>query len=176
MWAGKSTDLLRRARRYAVSKKSVVVITHKKDVRSGPEITIATHDEVPTLRTTSFQVHAVGKLSGRRAGEAVASADVVAIDEAQWFEDLAEVCNRWADSGKIVIVAALDTTYKREPWKSVSQLCPDFITKLTAVCFDCGEEAPFSHRISDETDLNVVGGAKKYQSLCRSCYNAKNRQ
>ena len=126
MWAGKSSELLRRVRRYAIARKKIAVFTHSKDVRFGPEMALVTHDAV------AFQAHAVKKLSGKRASQAAAFSDIIAVDEGQFFGDLAVACNKWADEGKIVMVAALDTTFERKPWDAVSALCPDYITKLTA--------------------------------------------
>ena len=37
--------------------------------------------------------------------------DVVAIDEGQFFGEIAEFCETLANAGKIVIVAALDATF-----------------------------------------------------------------
>ena len=48
--------------------------------------------------------------------------DVVAVDEGQFYEDLVEFCERWANEGKVVLVAALDGTYERKPFQNVSRL------------------------------------------------------
>ncbi len=40
--------------------------------------------------------------------------DVVAIDEGQFFPDLVEFCEMAANSGKTVLVAALDSTFQRQ--------------------------------------------------------------
>ncbi len=171
MFAGKSTELLRRVRRWSVMHKNIVVFTHEKDVLFGEDMIITTHDVMVEHKAASFEVHAVSDLSGPRATMAAARASVIAVDEGQFFTDLAPTCNKWADEGRVVVVAALDTTYERKPFDTMVGLCPDFITKLTAVCMCCGDEAPFTHRTSDETELEVVGGNDKYEALCRVCYN-----
>lgn len=48
------------------------------------------------------------------------------------------------------------------------------VTKLTAVCVVCQRDASFSMRISPETDIEVIGGADKYASVCRDCFNRWN--
>ena len=170
MFAGKSTELLRRVRRYSLSRKTIVVFKHAKDVRFGKEMAITTHDALEH-GAASFEVHAVSDLSGPRATAVASRASIIAVDEGQFFADLAPTCNKWADEGKVVVVAALDTTYERKPFDTVVGLCPDYITKLTAVCVRCFDEAPFTHRTTDETELEVVGGEDKYEAVCRSCYN-----
>jgi thymidine kinase len=55
----------------------------------------------------------------------------------------------------------------------VAELCPDSIIKLTAICFYCRQEASFSLRLTNETNLKVVGGKDKYAAACRACYVRK---
>lgn len=52
-----------------------------------------------------------------------------------------EFCERAANAGKIVIVAALDGTFQRVPFGSVLELIPkaESVVKLTAVCMLCHE-------------------------------------
>ncbi len=74
----------------------------------------------------------------------------------------------------MVIVAALDGTFERKPFGEVLSLIPhaDDVSKLKAVCA-CGKDAPFSHRTTKETAVEVIGGGDKYEALCRACYDAK---
>lgn len=75
--------------------------------------------------------------------------------------------------GKIVVVAALDGTFQRKPFGSILNLVPiaENVTKLSAVCVNCQDDAAFSLRVSDETAVEVIGGADKYVAVCRRCYN-----
>ena len=47
----------------------------------------------------------------------------------------------------------------------------DRIDHLTAVCAHCGLEAPYSKRISNETDVEVIGSDDKYLPMCRRCFH-----
>mgnify|MGYP001055552487 CR=1 FL=1 len=78
-----------------------------------------------------------------------------------------------ANSGKIVIVAALDGTFQRKPFGKVLNLVPlaETVTKLSAVCVMCQDDAAFSVRLSNETAVEVIGGADKYIAVCRTCYH-----
>lgn len=102
--------------------------------------------------------------------------DVVAIDEGQMFSDLYEICTDIVENrGKHVIVAALDGNFLRKPFPQVIALIPmaDEVVKLRAVCPFCHGDAPFSLRITDETDEIVVGGEDKYRAVCRDCYRKR---
>jgi thymidine kinase len=47
----------------------------------------------------------------------------------------------------------------------------DEIEKLNSVCTFCSGKARFSHRVSSEGEVVVLGEKDKYVPLCRSCYN-----
>jgi len=74
--------------------------------------------------------------------------------------------------GKVVIIAALDGDFRREPFGQVCQLIPkaENIVKLKAVCMFCQRDAVFSCRITRETETEVIGGVEKYMACCRRCY------
>ena len=94
------------------------------------------------------------------------------VDEGQFFPDLVEYVEKWANRGKIVIVAALDANYKREPFGNVIELLPlaETIKKLSAVCLDCGKKASFSKRITENKTEKLIGGLNEYKVVCRPCY------
>jgi hypothetical protein len=71
-----------------------------------------------------------------------------------------------------MLVAALDATFERKPFSNIAELIPmsENIVKLSAVCQQCGQDAAFSKRTSDEKGLEVIGGADKYIAACRRCF------
>jgi thymidine kinase len=99
--------------------------------------------------------------------------DVVGIDEGQFFPDLLHFVELWANLGKIVIVAALDGTFQRKPFGNVLSLVPlaESVTKLNSVCMMCYADAPFTRRLTSETEVEVIGGADKYIAVCRACFH-----
>ena len=102
-----------------------------------------------------------------------ALANVIAIDEAQFFSDLMEFCTRAADEdGKEIIVAGLDGDFRRRKFGQVLDLVPhaDDVTKLTARCARCAAPGLFSLRISAEEDTTLIGGKDKYLPVCRKHY------
>ena len=44
------------------------------------------------------------------------------------------------------------------------------VTKLNAVCMLCYKDAAFTKRLGSETQVEVIGGAEKYISVCRQCF------
>jgi len=53
-----------------------------------------------------------------------------------------------------------------------TQLVPlaEEVTKLQAVCTGCGADAAFSKRLTDDTDVELIGGSDIYTSMCRKCF------
>ena len=103
---------------------------------------------------------------------------VVAVDEAQFFPDLAAFVVAAADThAQTVLVAGLDGDFRRSRFGQVLDLVPhaESVTRLTARCGACGRAAPFSMRLAaPPAGESVVdgGGADKYAPACRACYAA----
>ena len=162
MFAGKTTELLRRLRRCRLGRQLCVLLKPSVDTRyeSGA---VVTHDQ---LRDPQCQVV-------RTLANAVIPKDtqVVGIDEGQFFPDLVTYCATWAnDHGIVVIVAALDGTFNQEPFMQVAQLAShaELVDKIHAVCFVCGANAAFTIRKDDTCkDLVAIGGSESYEARCR---------
>ncbi|NWW92233.1 KITH protein, partial [Rhynochetos jubatus] len=105
-------------------------------------------------------------------------AAVVGVDEGQFFPDIVEFCEGLANAGKTVIVAALDGTFQRKAFGSILNLVPlaESVVKLNAVCMECYREASYTKRLGAEREVEVIGGADKYHSVCRACYFRKRPQ
>ena len=101
-------------------------------------------------------------------------ADVILINEGQFFEDLVETVIEMVDvHKKQVHICGLDGDFRRQRFGTLLDLIPysDKVEKLTAFCGICkdGTPAVFSHRVSNES-AQVVIGSDNYMPLCRSCY------
>jgi thymidine kinase len=100
-------------------------------------------------------------------------AEVIAIDEAQFFDDgIVDVCNALANMGKRVIVAGLDMDYLGKPFGPMPNLLSiaDEVTKTRAICMRCGRLASFSYRIAENDQQVLLGEKSEYMPLCRTCY------
>lgn len=166
MFAGKTTELMRRVKREIHARRSCFVIKYAKDVRYDRE-SVASHDQV-TLRAQA----AVSALCDVK--DVWRNFDVVAVDEGQFFPDLVPFCNTVADAGKIVLVSALDGDFRRQPFGQICELVPycESIEKLTAVCMMChSRQASFTRRTVASQEQELIGGADMYIATCRECYN-----
>ena len=105
--------------------------------------------------------------------EEVSTVDVVGIDEAQFFdESLPEVCDILASKGTRVIVAGLDMDYQGNPFGQMPALLSkaEYITKLHAICMQCGNIANYSYRKSGIAEQLLIGNKDLYEPRCRICY------
>ncbi|WP_317235357.1 thymidine kinase [Niabella ginsengisoli] len=103
-------------------------------------------------------------------------ADVIGIDEAQFFDDgLPEVCDKLAYQGIRVIVAGLDMDFTGKPFGQMPFLLAkaDYVTKLHAICVKCGNIANYSYRKIPDDDQLMLGAMDAYEPRCRKCYNEK---
>jgi thymidine kinase len=150
---------------YQKEGKKVFVFKPKVDNRYAEE-SVVSHDK------NEVEAYAVEK--SVQILDYYLNADVIAIDEVQFFDDrIIEVIEKMADNGKTVIAAGLDMDYLGRPFGSIPMLLTvaDEVTKLNSVCTFCSGKARFSHRISEDNGIVVLGEKDKYVPLCRSCYN-----
>lgn len=167
MFSGKTEELIRRLRRAEIANQQVAIFKPLVDNRYSDEL-IVSHDN---NSVTSIAVaHAIEIVS------IVKSASVIGIDEAQFFEDdLVDVCTKLANEGSRLIVAGLDTDYLGKPFGPIPKLMAiaEFVTKVHAICVDCGHLAQYSYRLVPGEGQILIGATKEYKPLCRSCYNKK---
>jgi len=166
MFSGKSTELIRRMKRYQIANYSCLVAKYDKDDRYDQD-GIATHDR----QTLGAQISANELMP---MFDHAQKFDVVGVDEGQFFPDIVEFCEKLADGGTVVVVAALDGTYLRQGFGNILNLVPlaESVVKLTAVCMTCYADASFTKRKGCEKEVEVIGGADKYLAVCRSCYTS----
>lgn len=163
MFSGKTTELLRRIKRHSLAKRKCIVIKYKNDVRYSVD-KLSTHD-----------LSMMDAISCKKLEEAIpyiSDANVIGIDEGQFYPDLLSFCETQANAGKIVIVSALDATFERKRFNDVVDLIPmcESVVKLNAVCTKCGGIASFTHRTIANKSVELIGGADLYTSLCRKCF------
>jgi len=164
MFSGKTKSLIRVIDEYKAIGKKVFVFKPKIDDRYA-EDEIVSHDKDSTK---AFNISLPVEIFNYHL-----NADVIAIDEIQFFdESILEVCNKLSQEGKTVIAAGLDLDYKAQPFGVMPKILAmaDEIIKLNSICTFCSEPARFTHRISEEEGTVVLGEKDKYVPLCRSCY------
>jgi thymidine kinase len=165
MFSGKTEELIRRLNRAKIAKQRVEIFKPVIDNRYSL-LEVVSHNENAIRSTPVDTASNILLLTG--------DVDVVGIDEAQFFDNgLVQVCQQLANMGIRVIVAGLDMDFKGKPFGPMPQLMAvaEFVTKVHAICMNCGSLANFSHRLSDKENLVVLGEKNEYEPLCRECYN-----
>ncbi len=164
MFSGKTEELIRRLKRAEFAKQKTLIFKPKNDVRYSKN-KVVSHDSNEILSTPIESSKQIVQLSK--------DIDVVALDEAQFFDDgIVNVCNELANSGKRVIIAGLDMDYKGNPFGPMPNLMAiaEFVTKVHAICTKTGNLANYSHRISKSKDLVLLGEREEYEPLSRLAF------
>lgn len=169
MFSGKTEELIRRLKRAKIARLKVEIFKPAMDTRYSVA-EVVSHDENSILSTPVESSGNIMLLTG--------DVDVIGIDEAQFFDNgLIDVSISLANMGIRVIIAGLDMDFKGKPFGPVPGLMAvaDHITKVHAICMQCGDVAQFSHRLSKADKLVFLGEKDEYEPLCRSCFNKVNR-
>ena len=164
MFSGKTEELIRRVRRASFAKQRVEIFKPAIDTRYSEE-NVVSHDQHAIQSTPVDSSSSILLLSS--------DADVVGIDEAQFFDDgLVKVCNELANKGVRVIIAGLDMDFQGRPFGPIPGLCAiaDEVTKVHAICVKCGALAYISHRLVQNDKRVLLGEKLTYEPLCRECY------
>lgn len=165
MFSGKTEELIRRLKRAKIARQKVEIFKPRIDNRYA-EDAVVSHDD-NSITSTSVDISSNILLL-------VSEVDVVGIDEAQFFDSgLTAVCNTLANQGIRVIVAGLDIDYKGLPFGPMPSLLSvaEYVTKVHAICVQCGNLAHHSHRITDSEKQVMLGSQEQYEPLCRVCFN-----
>jgi thymidine kinase len=165
MFSGKTEELIRRLKRAKIAKQKVEIFKPRIDVR---------YDEVNVVSHDANFIHSSPVESSSQILLLTSDVDVVGIDEAQFFDDgLPAVCGQLADRGMRVIIAGLDIDYLGKPFGCMPVLLAtaEFVTKVHAICMNCGDLAHYSHRIVKGSSRILLGEQESYIPLCRTCYN-----
>lgn len=168
MFSGKTDEMIRRLRRARIARQPVQVFKPVIDDRYSVEkVTSHAGAEFEATPVTS-----AGQILGRLLPETT----VVAVDEAQFFDDaVPEVCQQLAGRGIRVIVAGLDQDFRGEPFGPMPRLMAlaEDVFKLHAICVVCGAAASRTQRLIDgrpahyDDPVVLVGASELYEARCR---------
>ena len=169
MFCGKTDEMLRLLRRFSIAGRQVVLVKPRLDTRT---------DEITVVSRSGAEHRAITVDQSTEIEAAVGAADIVAIEEGQFFDEgLPEAVEALAATGKQVIVTGLDRDFRGIPFGTMPRLLAlaDQVTKLTAICMVCGEPATRTQRLIDgepapaDSPLIVIGGLgdETYEARCR---------
>ncbi|MBL7918891.1 MAG: thymidine kinase [Bacteroidia bacterium] len=165
MFSGKTEELIRRLKRAQFAKQKVEIFKPTVDTR---------YDEFKVVSHQGIEIMSTPVPSSANILLLATDVDVIGIDEAQFFDnELPYVCNQLADRGIRVIVAGLDLDYTGKPFGPIPNLMStaEYVTKVHAICMQCGNLAYVSHRKTNEESLVLLGETESYEPLCRNCFN-----
>ncbi len=165
MFSGKTEELIRRLRRAAIARTHLQIFKPALDTRYSPD-EIASHSG---QRMASESLHSASEILVRVHDRT----EVVGFDEANFFgQSLVAVVNQLAHCGKRVLVAGLDMDYMGRPFPPIPDLLAtaEIITKMSAICMQCGNPANYSQRLIHSDDLIVLGAQGAYEARCRACF------
>ena len=171
MFSGKSEELIRRLTRSQFGKLKTCAFKHKLDDRMSIDHVEAHNGN--RLKAFALNVPEEIKLF------ITDDIDVIGIDEVQFFShDIIAVICDLVDAGKRVIVAGLDLDFRGLPFGPMPTLLAlaDCVTKLDAVCIQCGQDAHFTQRLINcnpakfHDPIIMVGAQENYQARCRTCH------
>lgn len=176
MFSGKTEELIRRVRRAVIAKQKVQVFKPHIDNRYAA-------DQVKSHNGLGFEAIPV-TCSNDILRLTEPDTTVVAIDEAQFFDDrLPHVVNALADGGKRVICAGLDLDFRGEPFGPMPTLLAiaERVDKLTAICVISGEPATRTQRIingkpaSYYDPIILVGAMESYEARARKYHEVPDK-
>jgi len=164
MFSGKTEELIRRLKRAQIANRKVEIFKPAIDVRYD-ETRVVSHDANAIPSTPIEHSNSLLLLSD--------GIEVVGIDEAQFMDAaLPENCEKLAKKGIRVIIAGLDMDFEGRPFGPMPALLSvaDYITKVHAICMQCGDIAHFSYRRGQEKSRILLGEKDIYEPRCRSCF------
>ena len=168
MFSGKTEELIRRLKRAQFAKQKIEIFKPAIDTR---------YDKKKVISHDLNEINSTPVSSSSKILDLIDEVDVIGIDEAQFFDaDLPDVCANLANKGIRVIVAGLDMDYLGNPFGPIPNLMAnaEFVSKVHAICVECGDLAIHSNRIVSSKDLVHLGEQEEYEALCRSCFTLKN--
>lgn len=176
MFAGKTEELIRRVTRMEYAHKSFLVFKPLIDNRYS-------QDDV--VSHSKYKKKAINIKEAKEILPYVTDdIQAVVVDEVQFFdESMIDVLSYLAGKGLRVICAGLDLDFKAKPFGIIPSLLAiaEDVTKLTAICMCCGEEATRTQRIIDgheaydDDPVVLVGAKESYEARCRRCHRVLHR-
>ena len=165
MFAGKTSELLKRILWAEHQGKKILVLKHRIDNRYSEKL-ISTHNnlshECYAMKDTK-DVHSHYDFSNKNY-------DVIFLDEIQFMDADETILNveKLLQTGIDVVCAGLDQDSRGKPWETSSYLLAlaDKITKIYGFCNVCGIEATKTYRKIEGGGRTQVGAANIYEPRC----------
>ncbi|MEY3573570.1 MAG: hypothetical protein RLZZ617_168 [Bacteroidota bacterium] len=176
MFSGKTEELIRRLRRAELAGLQVLIFKPEFDKRYGMDAVVShNQNRIPCHNihhskqiTEYVRENFASNSSGNTSGL------VIGVDETQFLdEDIVKVAQQLSYHHYRVLLAGLDMDFLGQPFGPMPALMAvaDEVTKVRAICSECGLEASHSYRHTSLQSTRVLGAQEHYKPLCRSCFN-----
>ena len=180
MFSGKTTKLIDLYKKYSYCNIKVCVLNHTLDTRYS-QSQMSTHDgilvpcifisEILPIYNYSEIEEPINEIGKKHL--LLKDANVILINEGQFFGDLYEAVLEMLKDDKKVYISGLDGDFQKNKFGGLLDLIPhcDKITKLHSLCGICKNGTPgiFSKRIVEEKSQTLVG-VDNYIPVCRKCF------
>lgn len=170
MFSGKTSRLIELHKQFTFCNIPVLTINHTYDNRYHSSM-LSNHDK---SMIECIQLNKLDDIWMSSINPQYLPAQVILINEGQFFPDLYDTVLKMIKDNKKVYIAGLDGDFQRKKFGQMLDLIPlcDTVTKLTSLCNICknGNLGIFSKRITNETEQTVIG-SDNYIPVCRSCYD-----
>lgn len=170
MFAGKTSHLIKHLQE---AGEGAICFKPYTDNRNGLDV-IGSHD--------GFEIPATPLKSAYEIFKCLDNAiTTIGIDEASLFYNdpfLIPTIKKLRDMGYTVILTGLDRDYRDLPFGQIPEIAAiaDQAIKLRAKCI-CGKSATICYLKEKHkqpiTARELVGGAEKWEVICRTCYNRR---
>ena len=165
MFAGKTSELLKRILWAEHQGKKILVIKSKLDNRYSEKL-ISTHNN---LSHQCFPMENWQKIKSKFIINKK-NYDVLFLDEVQFMDakETINVVEEFLNDGIDVICSGLDQDSRGKPWETSSFLMglADKVTKIYGFCNVCGLEATKTFRKIEGGNRTQVGSANIYEPRC----------
>ena len=165
MSSGKTTEMLRRIKRAQIAQIPTILLKPSTDDRAEGAVTTPDAQKVLCITIPGTERNLKGVIGNAR---------VVGIDEIQFFKDsIIQQIRELSDSGIRFVIAGLDLDFNADPFPVTMQLMAvaERVQKLSAVCVNCGSDAPRSYRKVRAQQTVLVGGLDTYEARCVPCWH-----
>lgn len=168
MFSGKSEELIRRVRRAQFAKQKIAVFKPEIDDRYSEEAVVSHNGTTVIAQPIAKAEQMLTYITD--------DYDVIAIDEAQFFDDgIVDTVMQLANRGFRIILAGLDQDFRGEPFGPMPRLMAvaEHVTKLQAVCTVCGSPSSRTQRLINgepacyDDPIILVGASESYEPRCR---------
>jgi thymidine kinase len=173
MFAGKTTEILRRVEDARSRGEHVLVVKPERDTRYAvDEIVTHTGERIPALNArTAAELLALFHAADPRP-------TLVVIDEVHFFAShVVGPIDQLLAHGASVAVAGCDLDHFGDVFAPFDALIPraDELVRIHGTCSRCGAPSTHSERLVPATDRIIIGGAAEFTPTCAKCFRPSRR-